>query len=89
MNEILNIKVQRIFRFENENSLKALCDLVFGDIFLVRGFGVFQGEKGTFVSMPRKQNKNGRWFNVFIPSTNEIREYINDVVLDAYRKKED
>jgi len=85
MNEVLNVKVDNMMRFENGSKLKALCDLAFGDLFLVKGFGVVEGEKGTFVSMPRKQSSQGKWFNVFTPSTKEIKEYLQEVVLDAYK----
>lgn len=88
MSEVLNVKVNRITRMENAGAVKALCDLLFGDLFLIRGFGVVESEKGTFVSMPRKQSKTGKWFNVFTPATKEIKEYLSEVVLDAYKNGE-
>ena len=89
VSEMLNVKVDKMTKFNNESAVKALCDLLFGDLFLIRGFSVVEGEKGIFVSMPRKQSKNGKWFNVFTPATNEIREYLTEVVLDAYKNGEE
>lgn len=85
-NEMLNIKVKNITKLQNCGAVKALCDLSFGDFFLIKGFGIVENEKGFFVSMPRKVSKSGRWFNVFIPATKEIKEYLSEVVMDAYKE---
>jgi len=87
-NEILNVKVERMTRLENGGKLKAFCDLLFGDLFLVRGFRIVEGEKGFFVGMPQQRGSQGKWFNVFMPGTNEIKEYIKEVVLQAYETGE-
>ena len=86
-NEILNVKIGKMRKIENGNKVKAFCDLIFGDLFLVKGFRVVQGEEGFFVGMPQQQSKQGKWFNVFMPATNEIKEYIKDVVLQAYQEE--
>ena len=88
MSEVLNVKVDKITRLENGGAVKALCDLLFGDLFLVRGFSVVEGEKGIFVSMPRRQSKGGKWFDMFTPATKEISEYLKDIVLQAYQEEE-
>jgi len=88
MSEVLNVKVDKIRRFEGESKLRAFCDLVFGDLFVVKGFSVFEGENGMFVGMPRQQSKQGKWFNIFTPATKEISEYLKDVVLKAYETEE-
>ena len=89
MNEVLNVKVNKMRKLENGSKLKAFCDLTFGDLFLVRGFRVVDGEKGMFIGMPQQQSNQGKWFNVFTPATNEIREYLTEVVLDAYKNGEE
>ena len=88
MNEVLNVKVERLNRLENGSKLKAFCDLMFGDLFLVKGLTVVDGEKGIFVGMPRQQSTQGKWFNVFTPATKEIKEYLQEVVLEAYKNSE-
>ncbi len=85
VSEVLNLKVDRMTKLEGESKVKAFCDLVFGDMFLVKGFKIVEGEKGMFVGMPQQQSKQGKWFNVFLPVTNEIKEYISETVLQAYR----
>ena len=88
MSELLNVKVDRITRLENGGKLKAFCDLHFGDLFTVRGFRIVEGDNGTFIGMPQQAGKNGKWFNVFTPATTEIKEYLKEVILDAYGKNE-
>lgn len=88
MSEVLNVKVDKLTRMDNGSKVKAFCDLLFGDLFLVKGFKVVEGENGTFVGMPQQQSKQGRWFNMFLPATNEIKAYITEVVLQAYQEAE-
>jgi len=88
MSDVLNVKVDRVTRLENAGKLKAFCDLQFGDLFTVRGFRVVEGDSGAFVGMPQQVSKNGKWFNVFTPATNELKEYLKEVILDAYEKSE-
>lgn len=88
VSEVLNVKVDKITRLEGGGKLKAFCDLLFGNLFLVKGFRVVEGEKGIFVGMPQQLSKGGRWFNVFMPATNEIKEYLKEVILQAYQSKD-
>ena len=75
--------------FEEKGKLKAFCDLLFGDLFLIKGFRVVEGENGIFVGMPQQVSKQGKWFNVFMPATNELKEYINEVILQAYANQDE
>ena len=88
VNEILNVKVDKMTKLTNGGKLKAFCDLLFGDLFLVKGFRVVEGDDGNFVGMPQQLSKQGKWFSVFLPTTNEVREYIKEVVLNAYQSEE-
>lgn len=88
VSEVLNLKVDRMTKLESESKVKAFCDLLFGDLFLVRGFRIVEGEKGLFVGMPQQRSVQGKWFNIFMPSTKEIAEYIKEVVLQAYQTEE-
>jgi len=88
MNEVLNVKVDSVRKLENGSKVKAFCDLTFGDLFMVKGFRVVDSEKGMFVGMPQQQSKQGKWFDVFLPTTNEIKQYITDAILEAYQAEE-
>ena len=88
MSEVLNVKVDKLTKLENGGKIKAFCDLIFGDLFLIKGFRVVEGENGTFVGMPQQRSTQGKWFNIFTPATKEISEYLKDVVLEAYQTEE-
>lgn len=85
MDEILNVKVIKMFRMEGDSKIKAYCDLVFGELFMVRGFKVIDGDQGLFVSWPQRNSAQGKRYNVFSPATTEIAEYLKEIILEAYQ----
>jgi stage V sporulation protein G len=53
---------------------------------VVKGFSVVDGSKGLFVSMPRHQGKDGKWYNTVYPVTKELKQKLSEVVLTAYKE---
>ena len=87
MIENSDIQVARLFRVEKEGSkLKAFVDLAIGGCLIVKGFKVVQGAEGLFVSMPSQPGKDGKWYQVALPSTKQKRQEIAEVILSAYQK---
>jgi len=79
------ILVSRVYRIDNESKLKAFADISFSGI-VVKGFSVVNGSKGLFVSMPRHQGKDGKWYNTVYPTTKELKQKLSDLVLSAYKE---
>ncbi len=79
------IQVSRIYRLDGESKLKAFADVAIAGI-VVKGFSVVDGAKGLFVSMPRQQGKDGKWYNTVYPATKELKEQLAQAVLAAYKK---
>ncbi|MDD2679401.1 MAG: SpoVG family protein [Candidatus Omnitrophica bacterium] len=79
------IQVSRIYRVDGESKLKAFADVTLAGI-IVKGFSVVDGSKGLFVSMPRHQGKDGKWYNTVYPSTKELKEQLSAIVLTAYKE---
>ena len=79
------IQVNRIFRIDGESKLKAFADVSFCGI-VVKGFSVVDGSKGLFVSMPRHQGKDGKWYNTVYPVSKELKEELSDLILTAYKE---
>lgn len=77
------IQVSRIYRIEGDSKLKAFVDISLGGV-IVKGLRIVNGSNGLFVSMPRHQGKDGRWYNTVYPATKEIQKQLNDAVLAAY-----
>jgi len=79
------IQVSRIYRVSGETKLKAFADVSLAGI-VVKGFSVVDGCKGLFVSMPRHQGKDGKWYNTVFPTTKELKEKLSKAVLTAYKE---
>ena len=84
---VLEIQVQRMYRFETDRPLKAFADIVVNDVLLIKGVRVMDGQKGLFVSMPREQSKDKKWYDSVRCLTKEIRDQITEVVLSAYKEE--
>jgi len=81
-----NLSVTRMIKFDGDGSLKAFCDLVVGETFLIRGLRVVSGRKGLFVSMPRQQGKNQKWFDNVVLLTPQAKLEVERIVMEAYEK---
>ena len=81
------LSVERMVRFEGEGSLKAFCDLAIGEMLLVKGLRVIEGKKGLFVSMPRQQGKDAKWYESVTALTKEAKDEVSRVVLEAYQRE--
>ena len=63
---------------------KAYCSITFDDCFVVTGLKVIEGRNGLFVSMPSQKDKNGEYKDIAFPVTSEMRQHIQEVVLNEY-----
>ena len=79
------IQVSRIHRIDGESKLKAFADVSLAGI-VIKGFSVVDGSKGLFVSMPRHQGKDGKWYNTVYPVTKELKAQLCEAVLTAYKE---
>lgn len=80
------LSVKRLLHFKGEGSLKAYCDLAIAEAFLIKGLRVVEGKNGLFVSMPRQQGKDGKWYDSVTALTKEAKAEVGRVVLEAYAR---
>ena len=80
----MDVRITRFVRFANEGSLKAFCDVAIERLILIKGIRVVEGREGPFISMPRQQSKNGKWYDSAVLLTRELKCELARVVLDAY-----
>jgi len=80
----LKLEVSRLHKLEGTGTTKAFCDLSVLDSLVIKGLRVVEGEKGLFVSMPREEGKDGKWYNTVIPLKREVKDEIEKLVLEAY-----
>lgn len=82
----MKIEVQRMYRFDTDRPLKAFVDIVVDDAILIKGCRVMNGRNGLFVSMPREQSRDQKWYDTVRCLTPEIREELTEVIMAAYRE---
>ncbi len=87
MENNLNLKVERLYRFDGDGAMKAFADIVINDAVLIKGIRVLEGKKGVFVSMPKMQGKDKKWYETVKPLNDEVKNEISEVVLAAFNGK--
>ena len=85
----LKLEVVDIRKTNGDGNLKAFADLKLGGCLIIKGFSVMKGRRGMFVNMPRKQGKDGRWFDVLSPISEDFKREMEDLVLEAYDRETD
>lgn len=87
-NQTTDMKLDvRVYPVENpKNSLIAFASVTINDVFAVQGIKVVNSEKGLFVSMPNKVDRDGEYRDVCFPVTKEFREQLNNTILDTFAK---
>lgn len=78
--------ITRFVKWDGDSALKAFCDIAIDHQLLIRGIRVIEGRKGTFVSMPRQQSKDRRWYDVVVPMTRETKVELSRVILEEFQK---
>lgn len=86
---VLDFKVTRLYKFDNDGATKAICDVSISDEFLVKGFRIIEGKEGLFVGMPRDKGKDGKWYNSVFPLTTAAREALEQALLAVYEDSKD
>ena len=82
--EDMKLAIARIHKLDGSSSTKAFCDLSVLGCLIIKGIRVVEGDKGLFVSMPREEGKDGKWYNTVIPLNREVKDEIEKLVLEAY-----
>ncbi|MDF2699651.1 MAG: spoVG [Haloplasmataceae bacterium] len=83
--EVTNVRVKKI---ENKNRLKAVATITFDECFVIHELRLIEGKNGLFVAMPSKKNTLGEFRDVCHPISKELRESIEQTVIEAYNSQE-
>ena len=80
----------QVYPFKEGSSLglmKGLATVVLNDQFLVRGLRIMDGENGLFVGYQNDPFNKGECFRTITqPITRQLREHIENVVLEKYQE---
>ncbi len=81
----MQLTVTRFVKYGGEGALKAFCDVAIGDVVLIKGVRIIEGRTGHFVSMPRQQSKDGKWYDSVVPLKRETKLELCKIVLNAFQ----
>ncbi len=81
----LEFKVSKMFCLPDAGNLKAFADLVVNDALIIKGLRVVEGKKGLFVTMPREQGKDSKWYDQVSCTSADIFDDIASKVLSEYQ----
>ncbi len=86
--ETLDIKIIKIHRLpDGKHRVKAFVDLGINDAIVIKGVRVVDSKCGLFVSMPREQGRDEKWYDRVRCLNNEVRTLISCKVLEAYQNQ--
>ena len=74
----------RVRKIAKEGKMKAIVSITLDDEFVVHDIKVIEGDKGLFIAMPSKRSAVGEYRDIAHPISQNTREKIQDIILDAY-----
>jgi len=84
---MLEFKVEKMFCLPEAGNLKAFADISVNNALVIRGLRVMDGKKGMFVSMPREQGKDNKWYDQVLCRDAGIFDRIVSTVLEHYKEE--
>lgn len=83
---VTNVQVYPFREGPSMGHIKALASIVLNDQFMIRGLRVMEGENGLFVGYPVDPFFKGEEYrSVCNPVTRQLREHIENAVLEKYQ----
>ena len=76
----------RVYPSKSEGNPLAYASVTLGGCFAVKGIRIINSEKGAFVAMPDRKDKNGEYHEVCFPTTAEMRKALNAAVMGEYHR---
>ncbi len=86
VNEI-QVKVHRLNRVENSETLKAFADIVLNNVIVVKGFKVINSRRGMFVSAPQEKGRDNMFYETIRCLRPEVKEKISFAIMSAYNEE--
>lgn len=76
----------KISSIRPEGNVRAYASINLNDCFAIRNVKVVDSSKGLFIAMPSYKAGNGEYKDICFPITKELREQLNNAVIDAYKQ---
>jgi stage V sporulation protein G len=75
-----------MFALPDAGNLKGFADLIINDELVIKGLRIIEGKKGLFVSMPKEQGKDAKWYDQVVCMKADTFERISEVLLNYYKE---
>ena len=82
--EVTDVRLRRV---NTEGRMRAIASITLDNEFVIHDIRVIDGNNGLFVAMPSKRLPNGDHKDIAHPINTEIREKIQNAVLDVYNRE--
>lgn len=80
--EISDIKIRKTM---HEGRLRAVVSITIDNAIAIHDIKLVQGDERMFVAMPSRREDNGIFRDIIHPISSNVREEIEEKILDAYR----
>lgn len=81
------MKITAKVNIYEKDSLKGFASLNIEDKIVIKNLRIVEGDNGLFVAYPSTKNaKEDKWYEDVYPLTSEVRETIQNIVLEEYEK---
>ena len=76
----------RVRKLSKEGKMKAIVSITIDNVFVVHDIKVIEREEDLFIAMPSRQSGDGKFRDIAHPIKPQMRQMIQDAILEAYRK---
>ena len=80
--EISDIKIRKTM---HEGRLRAVVSITIDNAIAIHDIKLVQGDERMFVAMPSRREDSGIFRDIIHPISSNVREEIEEKILDAYR----
>ena len=71
----------------NVGKIRASVDVRTSEGFIIKGFKIVEGDQGLFVGMPSERTRTGKYIDLVRIDDPNLREMLQQLVIDHYRRK--
>lgn len=72
---------------KDHGKLLGFASVNLGGVFAVNGIRIYNADKGPYIAMPGAKGRDKKHHDVCCPTTKEMRQALNEAVLNAYQKE--
>ena len=80
--EISDIKIRKTM---NDGRLRAVVSITIDNAIAIHDIKLVQGDERMFVAMPSRREDSGIFRDIIHPISSNVREEIEEKILDAYQ----